>query len=136
MRWGPNDRENTIFFRAPAPSIARPSLYYQMFRPDSPRPTDFDAYFRDVAQKKEAQRRQRGGDYRNAPESYALRKVGGQPAFSYTAFFTAGGRVMAEYFVRVVGEKGYAMFFSQTPVEELAAIQKEVDGMADTLRVP
>lgn len=137
FRWGKNNGENTFRFQPLWPSEAIPSLYYQRFHPDNPRPTDINAWFRESSQKKEASRAQGGGDYRNVPESFVFKKTsGGLASFSYLATFTAGEKPMAEYFVRVAGQEGYVMFFTQGPREDVEAIRGEIDRMADTVRVP
>src|SRR4051794_27016483 len=52
FRWGKNNSENTFRFRPLWPNEASPSLYYQPFSADNPRPTDFESYFRESARKK------------------------------------------------------------------------------------
>ena len=135
FRWGTDNRENTFRFRPLWPSEAMPSLYYQGFRADSPRPSDFRAWFLDGAQKKEASR-SGSGDYKNLPDTYEFKTINGQPAFSYMAAFTNGGRKWNEYFVRIAGETAYVMFFTVGTVEDIAAIRADIDRMAATVRVP
>ena len=43
---------------------------------------------------------------------------------------------MAEYNVRIVGEKAYVMFFTFGPREDVLAIRREIDQMAETIHVP
>ena len=135
MRWGPDLRENTFRFRPLWPSEASPSMYYQGFRPDSPRPTDVSAWLREAARKKEESRQGGGTEYRNDPKTLTLRTFGGRPGMSYIATF-GGNRPMAEYNVRVVGEKAYVMFFTFGPLEDIMAIRREIDQMAETVSVP
>ena len=134
-RWGKNNGENTFQFRALWPSQTRPSLYYQRFSADNPRPTDFESYFRKLAQSKAASRAKSGGDYQNVPESFVFKTIAGGPSFSYLATFTNGGMKMAEYFVRVVGEKAYVMFITVGSPEEIDAIRPDLDRMVETVRV-
>ena len=136
MRWGPDLRENTFRFRPLWPSETNPSMYYQGFRPDNPRPTDVNAWLLEAAKKKEASRQGGGSDYRNDPQTLTLRTIAGRPGLSYIATFGSGSRKMAEYNVRVVGEKAYVMFFTFGPLEDVLAIRGEIDQMAETVRVP
>lgn len=136
MRWGTDFRENTFRFRPLWPSETNPSMYYQGFRPDNPRPSDVNAWLLEAAQKKEASRQGGGANYRNDPQTLTLRTIGGRPGLSYVATFSSGDRQMAEYNVRVVGEKAYVMFFTFGPLEDILAIRREIDQMAETVRVP
>jgi hypothetical protein len=135
-RWGPDNRENTFRFRPLWPSEAGPSLYYQGFRPDSPRPTDVSAWLREAARKKEESRKAGMSDYRNEPETLAIRTIAGRPGMSYVATFTSGGRKIAEYNLRIVGDKAYVMFFTMGPLEDVLALRSEIDKMAETVQVP
>ena len=136
MRWGPDLRENTFRFRPLWPSETNTSMYYQGFRPDNPRPTDVNAWLLEAARKKEASRQGGGADYRNDPQTLTLRTIAGRPGLSYIATFGSGDRKMAEYNVRIVGEKAYLMFFTFGPLEDVLAIRGEIDQMAETVRVP
>lgn len=136
MRWGLDFRENTFRFRALWPLQSSPSLYYQGFRPDSPRPSNVTAWLLEGAKKKEASRQARIGDYSNDPQTVTVRNFGGRPGLGYMATFTEKGRKMAEYNVRVVGEKAYVMFFTFGPLEDILSIRTEIDQMAETVRVP
>ena len=118
------------------PSEASPSMYYQGFRPDSPRPADVNAWLLEAARKKEASRQGAGNDYRNDPATLMLRNFGDRRGMSYVATFTSGGRPMAEYNVRVVGEKAYVMFFTFGPLEDVLNVRREIDQMAETVSVP
>ena len=136
IRWGTDNRENTFRFRPLWPSQAGPSMYYQGFRPDSPRPTDVSAWLREAAQKKEESRKSGMSDYQNVPESLSLRTIAGKPGMSYLATFTSGGQKLAEYNVRIVGEKAYVMFFTMGPLDDVLAIRAEIDAMAETVQIP
>jgi hypothetical protein len=137
FRWGKDNGENTFRFRPLWPSEARPSLYYQRFSADHPRPSDINVWFRESSRKKEESRSGGGGDYKNVPESFVFKTTtGGLPSFSYLATFTARKTPMAEYFVRVAGQQGYVMFFTQGTLDDINAIRPEIDAMADTVRVP
>ena len=135
-RWGKDNGENTFRFQPIWPSPARPSLYYQRFSATSPRPSDFEAWFRESARKKEESRAQGVKDYRNMPETFSFKTIAGQPSGSYLATFTLGGHQMVEHFVRVAGPTAYVMFFTQGPAEEVAAIRAEIERMAETVRIP
>lgn len=136
IRWGLDYRENTFRFQPLWPSESSPSLYYQGFRPDSPRPADIKAWLLESARKKEASRQGAGSDYRNDPETIAIRTFNGRAGLSYLATFTSGNRRMAEYNVRVVGEKAYVMFFTFGPLEDVLSLRQDIDQMAQTVNVP
>ena len=136
MRWGPDYRENTFRFRPLWPAEANPSLYYQAFRPDNPRPADVQAWLREAAAKKEASRYSPSSGYRNVPESMTFTTIGGRPALSYLATFKAGAEQMAEYNLRIVGEKAYVMFFTLGKINDVLSVRDEIDKMAATVQVP
>jgi hypothetical protein len=138
QRWGTASGQNTVFFAPPAPSRARPSLYYQMFSASEPAPAagDVQAYLRGTADSKEKSRAAVLGDYKNVPGSLEFRQFGGRPSMSYFAVYTLRGEIMEEYFVRIIGEKGYVMFFVQGPAEDVTALRAEVNRMANTVQVP
>jgi hypothetical protein len=139
LRWGNSNEQNTVFFAPPPPSAATPSMYYQMFSPTmlKPEPGKIEGYLRDIAVSKEGSRIRAGlSDYKNVPESFAFKQIAGRPAASYFAVYTLRGQMMEEYFIRIVGEKGYVMFFVQGPAEDVSAIHTAVDRMAETVKVP
>ena len=136
FRWGIDHRENTFRFRAIWPSEASPSLYYQAFRPDSPRPADVRAWLLEAARRKEESRQGGTSNYRNDPDTLVVRTFAGRPGMSYLATFGAGERTLAEYNLRIVGEKAYVMFFTMGPLEDVLAIRREIDQMAETVNVP
>lgn len=136
MRWGPDNRENTFRFRPIWPAEASPSLYYQAFRPDNPRPADVNAWLREAAAKKEASRVSPISSYRNDPQTMRFTTIGGRPALSYIATFQSGSQQMAEYNLRIVGEKAYVMFFTLGPINDVLSIRDDIDKMAATVQVP
>lgn len=135
-RWGKDNGENTFRFRPVWPSPATPSLYYQRFLAANPRPSDFEAWFRESARKKAESRSQAIKDYQNVPDSFSFKTIAGQPSGSYLATFTVGNRKMAEHFVRVAGPTAYVMFFTQGSAEDVAAVRAEIERMAETVRIP
>ena len=139
QRWGKNNSENTVFFAPPPPSRARPSMYYQMFSPSAPKPAPdkIEAYLRNNAASKERSRIASGlSDYNNVPESFEFRQIAGRPGASYFAVYSLRGQIMEEYFIRIVGETGYVMFFVQGPAADVSSIRATVDRMAETVQVP
>jgi hypothetical protein len=64
------------------------------------------------------------------------REVGGNPSLSYSATFIMNGEVHAEYFTRVLGPKGYVMFFVRGPVKDIQAIIPTVYEMSGTVTPP
>src|SRR5688572_7724774 len=128
MRWGKSNGENTFRFRPLWPSEAMPSVYYQRFSPENPRPPDIDAWFRESSRKKEEGRASGVPDYRNVPESFVFRKnAAGLSTFSYLATFSMRNQPMAEYFVRIAGQQAYVMFFTQGTLAEIEAVRAEID---------
>jgi hypothetical protein len=135
-RWGKNNGENTFRFRPVWPSEAHPSVYYQRFSSENPRPANINQWFAESARKKEESRLAGIPDYRNVAQSLVFKKAGTLPSFSYLATYTMAGKPMAEYFVRVAGQQGYVMFFTMGRPEDITAIRAEIDRMAETVRVP
>ena len=137
IRWGQDHRENTVFFSPPDGSTAVPSMYYQKYPDGPPAPGNAEAMLREMAQQKEASRSQGGlNDYKNDPGSFVFREVDGHPSLSYFATFTRGEQVQAEYFTRILGEKGYVMFFVRGPVKDVQALIPSVFQMSGTVKPP
>ena len=143
QRWGDNNHENTVFFSPPRTSRAIPSMYYKLYTvgappPDGPpAPDATEAFFRATALTKEKLRTGNGlTDYRNVPESFEFTQINGHPALTYFAVFTQGNQVMTEHFIRILGEKGYAMFFTRGPLADVKAIMPQLNQMAATVQLP
>lgn len=135
QRWGTNNRENTVFMETDA--AAAPSMYYQMYPKEVPERGATEAYLRNIAQWKEGSRISGGlTDYKNVPESFSFKEIDGRSTLSYFATFTAGDQVMTEYFVRILGQKGYVMFFTKGKLEDVKAIMPPVEKMAASVKVP
>ncbi|MGC4074323.1 MAG: hypothetical protein QM760_17785 [Nibricoccus sp.] len=137
IRWGENNRENTVFFQPPEGSRAVPSMYYQKYPEGVPTGSP-EAYLRDLALKKEASRRKDGfPEYQNDPGSYVYREIGGHPSLSYSAtYISQNGEVHAEYFTRILGPGGYVMFFVKGPTTDIQAIIPAVHQMSGTVTPP
>lgn len=137
VRWGANNEQNTIVLAPETPSTARPSMYYQMYPEAGPDLSASEAYLRQIAQSKENSRSGNGtSDYKNVPSSFEFKQIDGRPALSYFAVFSRQDQVMTEYFVRILGEKGYVMFFTTGRLEDVQAIKPQIDQMASTVKVP
>lgn len=137
LRWGRNHAENTVFFAPPEGSAAIPSMYYQMYPDGAPDFRNAEAVLREMAQKKEASRLERGlNDYQNDPGSFVFREIDGHPSLSYFATFTRGDQVHAEYFMRILGEKGYVMFFMRGPAIDVQVLIPSVHQMGATVSPP
>jgi hypothetical protein len=136
LRWGDQGAQNTFWLKPLWPSEATPAIYYQQFPDTEPRPINYDGWFREGARLKEASRAQGAHDYRNVPESFVIKTVAGHPTCRYLARYTTAGRPMAEYIVRVAGEKTYVMFFTMGPVEDVEAARADIDRMAASVQVP
>jgi hypothetical protein len=136
-RWGKDNRENTVFFDPPAESRAVPSMYYQMYPDGPPAMENAEALLREQARAKEASRAGDGSnEYKNDPDSFVFREINGHPSLSYFATYTQGDQVKAEYFTRILGDKGYVMFFVRGPVEDIKAIIPAVYQMSSTVTPP
>ncbi len=138
-RWGPNHLQNTVHLKPEIASSASPSMYYKHYTPEEAaaiRGTGAEAVLREQAQKKEASRVAGVKDYQNVPESFSFFDVHGSPAMSYFATFTRGEQVMTEHFIRVMGPKGYVMFFTSGKFEDVKAIMPQLKQAASTVRGP
>lgn len=136
-RWGANNSENTVSLVPDTPTSATPSMYYQMYPNGYPELEGTEAYFRRVAQNKANQRIASGvTDYNNVPSTFEFTQFDGNPAVSYYAVFTRGNDVQAELFVRVLGKKGYVMFFVPGSLEDVKAILPQIKQMASSVKVP
>jgi hypothetical protein len=134
-RWG--DKETTIYFGAPSPS-AFATLYYRVSSVPMSLSATAEDFFREEARKKEEQRVNGGlADYANVVPSFEYKTIGGQPALANTARFTGGGgKTQCEYFVRVMGASGTAVFFLRSPLEEFDQLRPAFDGMIETIHLP
>jgi hypothetical protein len=138
QRWGERNSENTLFMSPDPETSARPSMYYRMYRGDesAKRAGDTEAWLRDQARAKELSRVQSLSDYANVPTSFDFTPLNGQPSMTYFATFTAGDQVMTEYFIRILGQKGYVMFFTMGKLEDVKTILPQLQKMAGTVKVP
>ena len=134
-RWG--NRETTIYLGVPKLENSFPTIYYRMFATSAPLPPNAEVALREEA-KLRASRRVNGGlaDYANDPDSFTFKNINGHPAISYLAKYTAGGRTMCEYWVRVLSEKGVAQFVLRAPLEDIDALRGDFEAMAASLRFP
>jgi hypothetical protein len=136
-RWGVNNSENTVGLVPDTEATAHPSMYYQMYTTGYPEIEGVEAYFQRVAQNKENQRIASGvTDYKNVPSSFEVTQSDGNPVLSYFAVYTRGDVVQTEYFVRVLGTKGYVMFFVPGSLDDVQAIMPQIKKMASTVKVP
>ncbi len=136
-RWGTNNHENTVTLAPETASTARPSMYYKLYVDPPPDASNADAALRTQAQQKESSRIAAGlTDYKNVPESFVTFDVNGSPAISYFATFTQGDQVMTENFIRVLGPKGYVMFFTTGKLEDVQAILPQLKQMAASIKGP
>lgn len=139
MRWGPAHSENTVFLTPDVSSSASPSMYYKPYKAEETATlsgTGAEALLREQAQKKEASRLGWAPDYKNVPDSFSFFDVNGSPAMSYFATFTRDDQVMTEHFIRILGPKGYVMFFTQGKFEDVKAIMPQLKQAASTVKGP
>jgi RNA polymerase sigma factor (sigma-70 family) len=137
MRWGTDNRENTVFLTPEPATTARPSMYYRRYPDGTPPLQNAEAYLREIAESKEKSRIAGGRrDYKNVPESFAYGEINGNPALSYFATFTQGDEVRTEYFIRILGQQGYVMFFTTGRFEDVRTIMPQFRPMAGTVQSP
>lgn len=132
-RWGQN--ETTITFFPQWSKEVAPRLYYAPWL-EKPAASKMEAHLRRAAEQK-AEQRVRAGmrDYKNVPESFVFKQIGGRPALSYMAVFTSRGRKNEEYFMRIAGEETQAQFFVTASPDEMKTVRAEFDLMIETARV-
>jgi hypothetical protein len=134
-RWG--DNETTIYFGVPALGDSFPTLYYQIHSTPSAMPAAPEAFLREEARRRATRRVDNGlADYATVPDSFVFKTINGRPALAYLARYSAGGRTMCEYYVRVLSDKGVAQFLLRAPLEELDSVRGEFDGMVESVRLP
>ncbi|MCX6954241.1 MAG: hypothetical protein NTV51_18985 [Verrucomicrobia bacterium] len=137
FRWGDGNRKTTVVLRRSRPTEASVSLFYHEFGPEVTRPPEIREWFRSSFHEKQATKKKELTDYQNDPDSLKFgTTAGGLPRCSYLATFSAGSRRMVEYYVRVAGEKTYAMFLTRGFLSEIEAMRADIDQMADTLKLP
>lgn len=138
IRWGKKDEQNTLFMKSDPATSSHTSMYYQKYPDGSAPPLDqTQAYFEKLAQYKAQSRVDAGlADYANVPDSFSYDPIDGHPALSYFATFTANGAVQTEYFIRVLGQQGYVMFFTMGSLEDVKAAMPQIQTMAKSVSVP
>ncbi|MES2694399.1 MAG: APA family fibronectin-binding glycoprotein [Verrucomicrobiota bacterium] len=139
IRWGEGHLQNTVFLKPDQASSAGPSMYYKPYTAEEAAAmsgTGSQALLQEQAQKKEASRVAGTPDYKNVPDSFLFFEVNGSPAMTYFATFTRGDQVMTEHFIRVLGPKGYTMFFTSGKFEDVKAIMPQLKQTASTVKGP
>lgn len=139
IRWGEGHKQNTVFLKPAEASSASPSMYYKPYTGEeasSIGSAGAQALLREQAQKKEASRLAGAPDYQNVPDSFHFFDVNGSPAMTYFATFTRGDQVMTEHFIRILGPKGYVMFFTTGKFEDVKAIMPQLKQAAATVKGP
>ena len=131
-----NSSYHTFSFRPLWPSEASPSFYYNRLRPDGPWLKDIPGALLEQARKQEAVRQTTIPDYRIDPETLLSRTIGGRPALSYVATRGSGAAKVAEYYLRIIGEKTFLGFYATGRLEDVLAIRSEIEQMAETAKVP
>ena len=112
-------------------------MYYRDYNDGEPSGVATEAVLREMAQKKEESRSQSGiPDYKNDPGSFVFRQIDGHPSLSYFATYTGNNQVQAEYFLRILGENGYVMFFVHGPVKDVQALIPAVYQMGGSVKPP
>lgn len=132
-RWG--NRETTIYLGTPAVPGAYSIIYYRSHATAQPAPANAQGALRDEARRHAARRTSNGlAGYTPQPESFVFRTIGGHPALSFIAHFTAGsGRTICEYVIRVASDRGVAQFELRVPLAQFEAVRADFEAMAETL---
>ena len=115
------------------PSEAFPTFYYNRLRSDVPRPADIEASLLRQARKQETDRKVSNPDYCIDSQTLVTRTIAGRIAMSFVAQTKAK---QAEYILHIMGEKTFVRFSATGPVEDVLAIRREIDQMAETLQLP
>jgi hypothetical protein len=137
FRWGSNNEKTTIVLQRTQPGNGSVSFFYQRFGGETERTPEINDWFKSLFQEKQTAKQKEFPNYQNDPRSLTYGKTAtGLPKCSYRATFTRGSRRLVEYYVRVAGEKTYAMFLTEGTRAEIEAVQADIDQMADTLRLP
>ncbi len=139
IRWGEGHRQNTVHLQPDPPSSAAPSMYYKPYTAEeaaSIGSAGAQALLREQAEKKEASRLAGAPDYKNVADSFSFFDVNGSPAMTYFATFTRGEQVMTEHFIRILGPKGYVMFFTSGKFEDVKTIMPQLKQAASTVKGP
>jgi hypothetical protein len=131
------DRATTVQLSNPM-AAAFTGLWFRMLA-DAKKLSPEEAY-RELSRSPESKVVQRTGagmtDYTIRANSCHQRTVGGLPALSCVADFTAGDLVMAEYLVWISGEKAMALFFGRTAAGEFDAFRERFDRVIETAKIP
>lgn len=118
-------------------SAVRASLYFRLNPPGAPKPgEDPETFLRGEAAKKAADRRATFPEYANQSDSFAFRRIAGQPALSWIGNYTHDGVPSSEYMIRILGPDSVAFLFMSGPTEEIASTRAAFGAFADTLRLP
>ena len=75
-------------------------------------------------------------DYTIRADSRQQRTIGGLPALSCVADFTAGGQPTSEYLVWIRGEKITALFFGRASPSEFDSFREGFDRVIETAKIP
>jgi tetratricopeptide (TPR) repeat protein len=109
---------------------------------DFPKPTtreEMDVWLRTFAERKgEAKRKDTKTypNYKNRPESFVSRTIGGRAALSWLADFTKDGKKRTEYTTEIYSNNLMVQPLLQAPSEKIDAIRPVVDELIDTIRSP
>jgi erythromycin esterase-like protein len=127
VRWG--DHQNTVPLISPDRTAAG-SLYFTTNR-------NPNSSLEGSPAAKARERVSEGlGDYQVRLGSIQRKLVEGRPAISCVADFTQNGDKMVEYLTWVRGETALALFFARTSVADLDGLQKRLDPIIETLKLP
>jgi len=132
--WGTN--ESTIFLSDPDHPEAAPSIYHREYdQPNEMSPSDAEAWLRQEAAAKAAQRVAGGAtDYVNG--DMESRTIADRPALTWTADFTQNGQPWSEYLTRIYSPNGTTLFFLLAPKSDMPAMIPQFEQTINATVVP
>jgi len=124
-----------------SPSAETPAInaafYYRLNQPAPPSdPAAAAVFLRDQAALKEKDRQGRSPDYKNRPDSFALKRLNGQTALAWVADYERDDAKWSEYLIRVLGKSSVGLFLLNAPADQIEALRPALDAMADTVELP
>ena len=138
QRWG--KQETTVALKDALVSAGtRPALYYRMERlPIARTPEEVEKSLLGGLLAKAGQRSREGvKDYKERAASRRRHEVGGRPALTWIADFTArDDKPIVELFTYIQSENTTALFFSKLSPDDLAVFQERFAPVVDSLRIP
>ncbi|MCX6950656.1 MAG: hypothetical protein NTV51_00470 [Verrucomicrobia bacterium] len=134
-RWG--DMESTIVVESKALPDAQFGIYSQVYYEPFAPAEGFPAWLRAEADRKARLRATSDGflDYANRADSFVAREIGGHPALSWSADYSAAGRKYRELLALVISESNRVLYFAKVPADQVAKLQPDFDALLASTRL-